>query len=197
MSNQNIEQEVQKCLKDLMHIRSRVVPVKVGKEVVSSVRQNFRSGGFYGDTWKRTKRQDVPFKGTAGSYGPLLSNTANLMSYTNHIPGDAQVTIYNPVPYARYHNEGAESKVTPNMKKHFWKKYYEITKIKKDDSKAVKRRKRMRAPAEADFWRNMALKKPGSRIRIPRRRFLGPSPKVDKIVTDIINNEIDKYIKQH
>lgn len=48
MSSQNLEQEVQKCLKDLMHIRSRVVPVKVGKEVVSSVRQNFRSGGFYG-----------------------------------------------------------------------------------------------------------------------------------------------------
>ena len=43
MSNPNIESEVQKCLKDLMHIRSRVVPVKVGKEVVSSVRQNFRS----------------------------------------------------------------------------------------------------------------------------------------------------------
>ena len=124
MSNPNIESEVQKCLKDLMHIRSRVVPVKVGKEVVSSVRQNFRSGGFYGDTWKRTKRQDVPFKGAAGSYGPLLFNTANLMSYTNHIPGDAQVTIRNPVPYARYHNEGAESKVTPKMKKYFWKKRY-------------------------------------------------------------------------
>lgn len=46
MSNPNIESEVQKCLKDLMHIRSRVIPVKVGKEVVASVRQNFRSGGF-------------------------------------------------------------------------------------------------------------------------------------------------------
>ena len=197
MSNPNIESEVRKCLKDLMHIRSRVVPIKVGKEVVSSVRQNFRSGGYYGDTWKRTKRQDVPFKGAAGSYGPLLSKTTHLMSSTDYVPGDAQVTIYNPVPYARYHNEGAESKVTPKMKKYFWTKYYDITKITKDDSKANKRRKRMRVPAEADFWRNMALKKPGSRIRIPRRRFLGPSPKVDKIVTDIINNEIDKYIKQH
>lgn len=197
MSNPNIESEVQKCLKDLMRIRSRVVPVKVGKEVVSSVRQNFRSGGFYGDTWKRTNRQDVPFKGTAGSYGPLLSKTTHLMSSTDYVPGDAQVTIRNPVPYARYHNEGAESEVTPKMKKYFWARYYDITKITKDDSKANKRRKRMRAPAEADFWRNMALKKPGSQISIPKRRFLGPSPKVDKIVTDIINNEIDKYIKQH
>lgn len=139
MSNPNIESEVQKCLKDLMHIRSRVVPVKVGKEVVSSVRQNFRSCGFYGDTWKRTKRQDVPFKGAAGSYGPLLSKTTHLMSSTDYVPGDAQVTIRNPVPYARYHNEGAESKVTPNMKKHFWKKeiYEKVVSVPRNPQKGV------------------------------------------------------------
>ena len=56
MSNSNIESEVQKCLKDLMHIR-------------------------------------------------------------------------NLVPYALYHNEGAESKVTKRMKKYFWaKEKYEIPK---------------------------------------------------------------------
>ncbi len=196
MSNPNIESEVQKCLKDLMHIRSRVIPVKVGKEVVASVRQNFRSGGFYGASWKRTKRQDVPFKGAAGSYGPLLSNTTHLMSSTDYVPGDAQVTIRNPVPYARYHNEGAESKVTKRMKKYFWARYYQAGGGSSSETKGKKGRKKKANP-EAEFWKAMALKKSGSRIRIPRRRFLGPSPKVDKIVTDIINNEIDKYIKQH
>lgn len=48
MSNANIESEVQKALKGLKRIYNRVLPVKVGKEVVASVRQNFRSGGFYG-----------------------------------------------------------------------------------------------------------------------------------------------------
>jgi phage gpG-like protein len=42
----------------------------------------------------------------------------------------------------------------------------------------------------------MALKKPGRKIKIPKRRFLGPSPQVDKIVSDIINNEFEKYIKR-
>lgn len=59
MSSQNIEKEVQKALKELTHLYTRVLPVKVGKEVVSSVRQNFRSGGFYGKGWQRTKRQEV------------------------------------------------------------------------------------------------------------------------------------------
>lgn len=185
MSNANIEQEVQKCLKDLMHIRSRVVPVKVGKEVVASVRQNFRSGGFYGAAWKKTIRQQVPFKGAAGSYGPLLSRSTHLMSSTDYIPGDAQVTIRNTAEYSQYHNEGAESTVTKRMRKFFWAKHYEAKGGKKGSN------------PEADFWRNMALKKPGSRIRLPRRKFLGPSPQVDKIVDKILTTEIDKYINTH
>lgn len=59
-----------------------------------------------------TKRQQVPFKGAAGSYGPLLSRSTHLMSSTDYIPGDAQVTIRNTAEYAQYHNEGAESTVT-------------------------------------------------------------------------------------
>ena len=185
MSNANIEQEVQKCLKDLMHIRSRVVPVKVGKEVVASVRQNFRSGGFYGAAWKKTIRQQVPFKGAAGSYGALLSRSTHLMSSTDYIPGDAQVTIRNTAEHAQYHNEGAESTVTKRMRKFFWAKHYEAKGGKKDSN------------PEADFWRNMALKKPGSSISLPRRQFLGPSPQVDKIVDKILTTEIDKYINTH
>lgn len=77
-------------------MRLRVVPVKVSKEVVSSVRQNFRSSGFYGDQWKRTKRQGVPFKGASSSYGPLLSKSTHLMSSTDYVPGNAQVTIRKP-----------------------------------------------------------------------------------------------------
>lgn len=168
-----------------MHIRSRVVPVKVGKEVVSSVRQNFRNGGFYGDSWKKTARQQVPFRGAAGSYGPLLSRSTHLMSSTDYVPGDAQVAIRNTVDYARYHNEGAESTVTKRMKKFFWAKHYEAKVGKKGSN------------PESDFWRNMALKKSGSHIRIPRRQFLGPSPQVDKIVDKILTSEMDNYIKKH
>lgn len=175
-------------LQEMQRTCDRVIPVRVGKEVVSSVRQNFRSGGFYGDQWKRTKRQDVPFKGAAGSYGPLLSRTAHLMSSTDYIPGKGRVTIRNTVPYAVYHNEGAETSVTAKMKKFFWAKYYESGGGKKQG-------KKKEIPKEAEFWQAMALKKPGSTIVLPKRQFLGPSPKVDEIVTTTINSELEKYIK--
>ncbi len=89
-------------VKDLMHIRSRVVPVKVGKEVVSSVRQNFRSGGFYGAKWKTAKRQQVPFRGAAGTNGPLLSKTNHLMSSTDYDAGERLPCAIDTKPEVRY-----------------------------------------------------------------------------------------------
>ncbi len=44
MSKPNIESEVQKCLKDLKHTRSRVVPVKLG---------------FYGAFWQPYNSQKI------------------------------------------------------------------------------------------------------------------------------------------
>lgn len=196
MATPNIESEVNNALKELTRIYTRVLPVKVGKEVVSSVRQNFRRGGFYGENWQRTKRQEVPFRGAAGSYGPLLSKTTHLMSSTDYIPGTGKVIIRNNATYASYHNEGARNRVTRKMKKFFWAKYFETTGIKKDDSKENKRRKRMKASPEANFWKGMALKKVGKTILLPKRQFLGPSPQVDAIVTDIINKELEKFIQK-
>lgn len=196
MSTPNIESEVKKALKEVTRVYFRELPVKVGKEVVSSVRQNFRCGGFYGSPWQRTKRQEVPFKGAAGTYGPLLSKSTHLMSSTDYIPGQGQVTIRNNTPYARYHNEGASTKVTAKMKKYFWAKFFESTGIKKDDNKEVKKRKRNKPNPEADFWRAMALKKPGRMIKLPKRQFLGPSPAVDRIVSDVTKRTLENLIEK-
>ena len=46
---------------------------------------------------------------------------------------------------------------------------------------------------EAEFWKFMALKKEGSMIKIPRRRFLGVSPEVEKAVREIIEENITEY----
>lgn len=39
----------------------------------------------------------------------------------------------------------------------------------------------------------MALKKAGSTIRIPRRRFLGTSPEVEKAVREIVEENLTEY----
>ena len=66
---------------------------------------------------------------------------------------------------------------------YFWARQIESRKRFGDDS------------PEASFWKNMALKKPGSSIRIPQRHFLGPSPEVDRIVKGIVDAELQNFIK--
>ena len=43
------------------------------------------------------------------------------------------------------------------------------------------------------FGMFMALKKAGSTIRIPRRRFLGTSPEVEKAVREIVEENLTEY----
>ena len=71
------------------------------------------------------------------------------------------------------------------MRKFFWAKHYEAEEI------------RGKGSVEADFWRNMALKKPGGRIKIPRRHFLGPDKAVNKIVKGVIDTELRNFVNQH
>ena len=52
----DIQGEINRALKELMRLKDRVLPVKVGRAVRDSVRDNFRKGGFYGQTWKTPMR---------------------------------------------------------------------------------------------------------------------------------------------
>ena len=94
-----IQQEVQIKLQELLRLTNWVLPVKVGKAVRDSVRENFRKGG-----------------------------------------------------------------VTAKMKGFFWAQHYKA----RGDAKELS--------TEAQFWRNMALKKVGSQIKIVQRQFLGEHP---------------------
>ena len=42
----------------------------------------------------------------------------------------------------------------------------------------------------------MALKKAGTTIKIPRRRFLGTSPEVEQAVRNIIEENLEGYIEE-
>lgn len=183
----DIENMIRENLKDLMYLYSRKLPVKVGRAVQASVRENFRQGRFYnGERWQTPLRTTLGFRGVSGQYGPLLSERNELMTKTDLEPLPGKVIIrYNKV-YAATHNEGDEIGVTQQMRRFFWAKHLEH-----------KKRMGVNAP-ETEFWKRMALKKPGSRIKIPRRHFLGPSKEVDAIVQDIVNKELQQLINnQH
>ena len=87
--------------------------------------------------------------------------------------------LQTTVPYASIHNEGGKIVVTPKMKKYFWARYHDAGGSQNG-----------KMSAEAAFWRNMALKRAGSAITIPKRQFMGDHPEVTRIVNEVINKEL-------
>lgn len=195
----DISKILQRQVNDLNRLTNRVLPVKVGRAVVESTRQNFRQGGFYGSKWKDPIRRTMGFGGADGQYGPLLSSQNHLMSSTDYIPGPGKVTIQNTAVHAQIHNEGGDIPVTVKMKRFFWAKYHEKGLVSKLYGSGKGKRMKQKSDAfsgEAGFWKGMALKKVGSRIRIPKRQFLGESPQLKKTIDDIINKELQNQVKK-
>ena len=97
--------------------------------------------------------------------------------------------------YAAIHNDGGEIVVTGRMKRFFWHKYYEPPGRSGEGrtENCGKTNENARLDTEADFWMFMALKKEGSTIKIPRRRFLGTSPEVEKAVREIVEENLTEY----
>ena len=182
----DLENMIRSSLEDLKRLYLRKLPVRVGVAVRDSVRQNFRRGNFYGgERWLTPLRTSLGFRGAAGQYGPLLSESNHLMMNTDYQPLPGKVIIRNTAVYAATHNDGEEIGVTERMKRFFWAKHLEH-----------KQRMGVEAP-ETEFGKRMALKKPGSRIKIPRRHFLGPGKEVDAIVQAVVDKELQEFINTH
>ena len=193
----DLQKEIDRSLKELIRLKDRVLPVKVGRAVRDSIRQNFRKGGFYGAAWSPPLRIEQGFDSGPG-YGTLLSGTNHLMMSTDYITEPGRVIIQNNLVYAQIHNEGGVITVTRRMKKYFWSQYYKKGLVSGMYEKGKGKKSRQKAETlskEAEFWRAMALKKVGSTIKIPQRQFMGEHPEVDRMVRDIINTELSNFIK--
>lgn len=193
----NIREEVQRKLNELARIRDRVLPVKVGRAAVNLTKENFRQGGFYGRPWQQPKRRTLGFKGAAGGYGPLLSGSNHLMNSNEYKAEQAKVYIRNPLVYAAIHNDGGDITVTAKMKKYFWYRFKQAqggSGGAPAGRRAGGRNSGALSP-EAGFWKAMALKRVGSKIHIPKRQFLGTSPRLEREITQIIETELINFIQ--
>ena len=193
----DIRSEVQRKLNELIRIRDRVLPVKVGRAAVNLTKENFRQGSFYGQPWQQPKRRTLGFRGAAGGYGPLLSGSNHLMSSNEYKAEQAKVYIRNPLVYAAIHNNGGDITVTARMKKYFWFRFKQAqgnTGTAQAGRRAGGRKSRALSQ-EAGFWKAMALKRTGSKIHIPKRQFLGTSPRLEREITRIIETELINFIK--
>lgn len=181
----NLEQFQQLLLqkqKEIEQAMRRTMPVKVGRIAKDHFQDNFRQGGFQDNgtqAWQRKKRPD--------KYGPLMSSRQNLYGSIYYRPDDYRVTVGTEVPYAAIHNEGGDIIVTARMKRFFWAKYRET------NGGSWKRNAKNE---EAEFWKTLALKRVGSVIHIPQRKFIGESLELTDKINNTIEKEINKILKQ-
>jgi len=162
--------------------------------------QNFERQAFFSEAWARRK-------GPLRKGGATLVDTGDLRRSIRSKTTATSITFYTDLPYAAIHNAGGEIVVTEKMKRWFRHKFYETQGgfVRK---KTGKRRTlsdggfyawtaKMRLSPEAEFWRWMALKKVGSVIRIPKRKFLGTSPEVEAAVRKIVEENLGEYFEHY
>lgn len=174
--NNDVAKIIRRILKDIR--------VEMGDEFD----RNFERQAFFSEAWQRRKSPTRPG-------GSILIDTGNLRKSIGSRTTENSIVFYTTLPYAAIHNEGGEIKVTRKMKRYFWHKYYEATGSfgRRKDGTLRKDKRTVQLTTEAEFWKFMALKKEGSTVKIPRRRFLGTSPEVERAVREIIEENITEY----
>lgn len=175
--NENVKKVVARILKDIQ------------VEMSDEFDKNFERQAFFSEKWQRRK-SPIRNEGRA-----ILTDTGALRKSIGSRTTENSITFFTSLPYAVIHNDGGEIRVTKKMKRYFWHKYYEATGSfgRRKNGEKRKDKRTVQLTGEAEFWKFMALKKEGSMIKIPRRRFLGVSPEVEKAVREIIEENITEY----
>lgn len=138
--------------------------------------RNFERKAFFDKAWPQTK-----WPVSKGSL--MLRSGAGRRSINSKIEG-ATIVWRSSLPYMAMHNEGGEIIVTAKMLKFFWAMYYKASgAMGKGNSQ-----RNVRLSAEAAIWKSLALMKPGAKMKIPQRRFIGDHPKVDESIKRVWND---------
>ena len=170
---QELDKVVQRILKDIQ------------VELSDEFDQNFEREAFFSERWARRKS---PVHG--GRSGHLLYDSGVLRGNIRSEIKGSSLFFSSDLPYAGIHNEGGEIVVTERMKRFFWAKYREA-----NGGTWTRRKVNGTGSAEVEFWKLMALKKVGSTIRIPMRRFLGVNAEVEQIVKDFVEKGLSEYFE--
>lgn len=174
--NSDVQKIIKRILKDIQ------------VEMSDEFDKNFERQAFFSEAWARRKSPTRPG-------GSILIDKGQLRRSISSRTTENSITFYTTLPYAEIHNDGGEIRVTRKMKRWFWHKYYEATGSfgRRKDGTARKDKRTVQLSTEAEFWKFMALKKEGSTIKIPRRRFLGTSPEVEQAVREIVEENLTEY----
>lgn len=133
-------------------------------ESVKFFKEGFVKQGFTDSSFEPWQKSGYPLAGKRTLYksGKLMR------SIKKQTETAERVVVVADSEYADIHNNGGSITVTEAMNAHFWELYYEeIGKGKQTKGKRLSKK--------AAFYKAMALIKPGSKIKISQRKFIGNS----------------------
>lgn len=181
-------EEVIKAVEQRVRAAIRTLPRLVGNEAVNFSKDSFRRQGWLGDSF-----QPWPARKAGGKWGKtprnkgraILIDTGKMRRATRVISADLQeIKIGNDVPYAQAHNDGVSLRsVTQHVKAHRRKR--------KQNNVSGARGKKI--ASGITFVKSHERK---IRVKIPRRRFIGNSPYLNRNISRLIASQINKAINQ-
>ena len=173
--------------KDFLKQTLTDIKVKLGEEFD----RNFERKAFFDEKWPATK--------LTYHRGSLMMRTGRLRKSLLSPKVTSNGIIWSSsLPYADIHNNGGEIRVTPQMRKFFWAKYYQTSSAttKKKNGEASSSARNKKLSIEAEQWKALALKPIGSIIKIEKRQFIGSHPQVDKHIKEVINHNFGELKKE-
>lgn len=152
------------------------VPKIIAEKATEFFKERFTTKEWDGTPWPETK---TPVK-----RGTLMVRSGALVNSIKPKTITAEKVVISggsdKVNYARAHNEGETIvvPVTPKMRKFAWAMHYQEA---GDDKKANTR------------WKGLAMtKKESLTIKLPMRRFMGPSEKLKDVLLNAFREEFNK-----
>lgn len=169
MSQQNDIPNFRQIANELKQNASRYA----ASEAVKFFKDCFVKGGFTDASFRKWQQTNNPLAGKHTMY-----KSGNLMrSVHKQSATTSKVVVIADAVYADIHNSGGTITVTAQMKKFFWAKYYEqtgkVTNTKQGKTSSSQKNRTLNA--KAAFCKRMALMPVGSKIKIPKRQFMGNS----------------------
>ena len=181
--------------KDLLKEAHRIAAT----ESVKFFKQSFVKEGFTDisfSPWKKTTNPMASKRTLFGSgeRGHLMQSIRK----TEETP--TRIVIESDKDYSEIHNEGGSITVTVQMKKFFWAKFYEFSgkvKLNKEGTAASYNKSNKAISVKAMFFRRMALMKVGSKLKIPKRQFMGNSQTMMTQFDTWYKGQVDISFKEH
>jgi len=192
MDNSNKIPDFSAIGKDLLKNASRYA----GSESVKFFKESFVNEGFSDTSFVAWPKTTNPMAGKRTMY-----KSGTLMQSIRKVEGTMRrVVVESSTDYSEIQNNGGTITVTPQMKKFFWAKFYEFSgkvKLNKEGTAASYNKSNKAISVKAMFFRRMALMKVGSKLKIPKRQFMGNSQTMMTQFDTWYKGQVDISFKEH